>query len=168
MREEFELLGQSFERRGRRTDEMIQVLRKLWAGGWVGHRGEFYDFEPLEMSPVPAQPIPIYSGGLSAPALRRAATLCDGWISDLHTTEELRGFVTELGRLREGSERAGQPFAVIAACKDAFDLDGYRRLADIGVTHLQTQPWIFYGAADLEKKCEGVRRFGEDVIARMA
>jgi alkanesulfonate monooxygenase SsuD/methylene tetrahydromethanopterin reductase-like flavin-dependent oxidoreductase (luciferase family) len=119
---------------------------------------------------VPARPIPIYSGGLSAPALRRAATLCDGWISDLHTTEELRGFVGELHRLRDASERADRPFAILAACKDAFDLDGYRRLADLGVTHLQTMPWVFYGAGagDLEKKCDGVRRFGDEVIARMA
>lgn len=169
MREEFELLGQAFARRGRRADEMIQLLRKLWAGGWVEHRGEFYAFDALEMSPVPAQPVPIYSGGLSEPALHRAATLCDGWISDLHTTEELRAIAGKLQRLREAGPRADRPFALIAACKDAFDLDGYRRLADLGVTHLQTQPWIFYGAGpgDLEKKCEGVRRFGEDVIARM-
>ena len=52
MREEFELLEQPFEGRGRRMDEMIELLRALWAGGWVEHHGEFYDFAPLEMSPA--------------------------------------------------------------------------------------------------------------------
>ncbi len=58
MRDEFELLEQPFERRGKRTDEMIAVLRTLWSGGMVEHHGEFYDFDRLEMSPVPSQPIP--------------------------------------------------------------------------------------------------------------
>ena len=97
MRDEFELLEQPFERRGKRTDEMIAVLRTLWSGGMVEHHGEFYDFGRLEMSPVPSQPIPIVVGGLSERALRRAAMLGDGWFSDLHTTDELRGY---LGRLR--------------------------------------------------------------------
>ena len=47
MKEEFELTGQSFENRGKRMDEMIAVLRKLWAGGWVEHHGRFYDFDRL-------------------------------------------------------------------------------------------------------------------------
>ena len=54
--------------------------------------------------------------------------------------------------------------------KDAFDLDGYRRAADVGVTHLQTMPWIFYpgGGASLESKCDGIRRFGDEIVAKLA
>ena len=170
MREEFAACGQAFERRGARADEMIQVLRTLWGGGFVEHHGEFYDFPPMEMSPVPSAEVPIYSGGISKPALRRAAGLCDGWISDLHTTEELRGLLGELSALRADSHRAGRPFSVLASVSDAFDLDGYRRLAEMGVTHIQTMPWIFYGGAtdDVEKRCEGIRRFGEDVISALS
>lgn len=169
MREEFELLEQPFEGRGRRMDEMIEVLRTLWAGGWVEHHGEHYDFPPLEMSPVPPEPVPIWVGGLSEPALRRAARRGDGWISDLHTTAELREIAARLRALRGDSERAGRPFAVCAAVKDAFDLDGYRRAADAGVTHLQTMPWLFYpgGGSSLEGKCDGIRRFGEDIVAKL-
>jgi len=170
MREEFELLEQRFAARGQRVDEMLEVLRKLWGGGMVEHHGALFDFERLEMSPVPTQEIPIYSGGLSQPALRRAATRCDGWISDLHTSEELRGIIASLRELRADSERAERPFQVLAACKDAFDLDGYRRLEEIGVTHVITMPWIFYGAAegDLQARCDGLRRFGDDVVAPLA
>jgi hypothetical protein len=48
-------------------------------------------------------------------------------------------------------------------------VDGYRRLEDVGVTHLQTMPWILYGLSgeSLEQKQEGLRRFAEDVIRRM-
>lgn len=169
MREEFELMGQPFERRGRRMDEMLEVMGKLWQGGMVEHSGEFYRFERLEMSPVPASPIPVYAGGLSKPALRRAATRCDGWLSDLHSTDEVREIVANLHALRADSARAGRPFHVLASVDDAFDVDGYRRAADAGVTHLQTMPWLFYGGAtdSVEQKCEGIRRFGEDVIEKL-
>jgi probable F420-dependent oxidoreductase len=166
MRDEFELLEQPFEQRGRRMDEMLELLAKLWQGGMVEHRGEFYACPRLEMSPVPPAPIPVWVGGLSAPALRRAATRADGWISDLHTTEELAGLVSRLRALRGDSERADVPLAVAAACRDAFDLDGYRRLRDLGVTHLITIPWLFHGAApdDLPAKLSGLERFADEVL----
>jgi len=169
MKDEFLLLGEDFHNRGRRTNEMIEVLRKLWGGGWVEHRGRFYDFGPLEMSPVPTEEIPIYVGGVSEAALKRAAWLGDGWLSDMHTTEEFAMIIAELRDYRADSERAGLPFSVYAAATDAFDADGYRRLEGVGVTHAMTMPWIFYGGPTdaLDVKVDGIKRFGDDVIAKM-
>jgi alkanesulfonate monooxygenase SsuD/methylene tetrahydromethanopterin reductase-like flavin-dependent oxidoreductase (luciferase family) len=169
MREEFEICGAAFERRGARTDEMIAVLRKLWGGGWIEHQGEFYDFPRLDMSPAPGD-VPIYAGGLSEAAFRRAARHCDGWISDLHTTDQLRGIVTKLHELRADGPRAGRPFAVLASVLDAVTLDQYRRLEEFGVTHVQTMPWVFYGGPteDLAKRVEGIRRFGDEVARPLA
>jgi probable F420-dependent oxidoreductase len=168
-RDEFELLGEDFATRGRRTDEMIEVMRKLWSGRMVEHRGAHYAFPRLEMSPAPTEPVPIYFGGLSDAALRRAARLGDGWISDIHSTEELRALVAKLARLRAEAGRASTPFAVIASANDAFGVDGYRRLEDAGVTHLMTMPWFFYGGPNipLAQKLESVARFSDDVIAKM-
>jgi probable F420-dependent oxidoreductase len=169
MREEFDLLEQSFRDRGRRTDEMIEVMRKLWAGGMVEHRGEFYRFDRLQMSPAPEQPIPIIVGGLSRPALRRVGRLGDGWISDIHTTAELREIVGTIRGYRAEYGRQDQPLEIIAACSDAFDVDGFRRLEEIGVTHVQTMPWIFYGGStdSLDDKKDGLRRFADNVILKM-
>jgi probable F420-dependent oxidoreductase len=169
MREEFDLLEQPFERRGARMDEMVEVMRKLWSGGMVEHHGEFYDFPRLQMSPAVDVPVPILSGGISQPALRRVGRLTDGWLSDLHTTAELAAIVAEIRRLRGEYGRADAPLAIVAACKDAFDVAGYRRLEEIGVTHLATMPWAFYRLAgdSIEGKREGLRRFADDVIARM-
>jgi len=75
MRDEFDLMQQPFDGRGRRMDEMLEVLQRLWSGGMVEYHGEFYDFAPLEMSPVPSAPIPIYVGGVSKPARRRSRSL---------------------------------------------------------------------------------------------
>jgi probable F420-dependent oxidoreductase len=63
MKEEFTQLGVDFHTRGRRYDESIEVLRKVWAGGMVEHHGRFFDFEPLRMEPVPPAPLPIWIGG---------------------------------------------------------------------------------------------------------
>ena len=169
MEEEFRLLEQPFRRRGKRMDEMLTVLRTLWQGGMVEHHGEFYDFAPLEMTPVPTATVPIYTGGFSKAALRRAGRLCDGWISDLHSTEEIGALISTVLEYRQDSDRAGQPLDVLASANDAFDVDGYRRLEDVGVTHILTMPWLFYGAdpALLDEKTDGIRRFADDVIAKM-
>ena len=169
MREEFQLLEQPFEQRGPRTDEMIEVIRKLWGGGMVEHHGRFYDFPRLQMSPAPTARIPILIGGVSDAALRRAGRIGDGWISDIHTTEELRGIIAKIRESRREAGREGSPLEIVAACSDAFGVDGYRRLEEIGVTHVQTMPWLFYGGPTdaLDKKLEGLRRFADDVISKL-
>ena len=94
--EEFTLMGQRFDRRGKRTDEMLDLMKALWEPGWTEFEGEFYSAPRLEMEPTPPH-IPIYVGGLSDIALRRAARN-DGWIGDLITTDRA---IERVGRLRE-------------------------------------------------------------------
>jgi probable F420-dependent oxidoreductase len=167
MEDEFELMQQPFAGRGRRMDEMIDVLRLIWSGGWVAHDGDHFPFDELEMSPVPGQ-IPIHVGGYSAPALRRAAAIADGWISDLHTTVELGELIARVKALRAQGPRADDAFEILVTCSDAYDVAGYRRVADLGATHLTTMPWLFYGADPgvLQQKLDGIARFGDDVIAK--
>ncbi len=169
MKDEYELLGQDFHTRGRRTDEMIDVLRTLWRGAMVAHHGRHYDFDRLQMSPAVEQPIPIYSGGISDAALRRVGRLSDGWISDLHTTAELESLLRRVRAYREEYGRGHVALPVVASVTDAFDLDGYRRLAEMGVTHLQTMPWVLYGgsAGSLTDKLDALARFADEVIAVM-
>lgn len=169
MEDEFELMQQPFAGRGRRMDEMIEVLRLIWSGGWVAHSGDHFEFDELEMSPVPERPIPIFVGGFSAPALRRAAAIADGWISDLHTSVELGALIARVKELRADGPRADDPFEILVTCSDAYDVAGYRRVADLGATHLTTMPWLFYGADPgvLQQKLDGIARFGDDVIAKM-
>ncbi|MCC6533372.1 MAG: TIGR03619 family F420-dependent LLM class oxidoreductase [Burkholderiales bacterium] len=81
-RDEFEALGLSdhFTTRGSRTDEYLRIYRALWEQDPVSYRGRFHQFENLEFSPKPLQqPLPIWVGGNSERALRRAAELGDCW-----------------------------------------------------------------------------------------
>lgn len=166
--EEFALAGQAFRTRGKRTDEMIEVLRKLWSGDYVEHHGKHIEFGRVRMLPKPGAPVPIYGGGLSEPALRRAARL-DGWVSDLHSTAELREIAAKLSTYRGEAGLADRPFDLVVACTDAFDADAIRRLADFGVTHYATAPWLFHGGRwdSMEDKRNGLRRFADDVISKL-
>lgn len=176
MFDEFEILGRPFEHRGARTDEMIGVMRKLWTGKVVEHHGRFFDFPPLSMSPAVGGEIPIVVGGISDAALRRAARLADGWATPYLTVAECRKGVERIRALRDELGRAELPFSVYAACTDAVDLDGFRRMQDAGVTHLVTTPWLrgdaaidtqrlTHGASPGEIR-DGLRRFADQVIAK--
>ncbi len=162
-REEFALMGERFDARGRRTDEIIDLMRALWSPGWVEFDGEFYPTPPLEMEPTPP-PIPVYAGGLSDAALRRAARN-DGWIGDLISTDQA---IESVGRVRELRAEAGltmDDFTVITPLTDAYTAAHYQRAADAGITGIITMPWMFYGGPDatLAEKVDGMRRFREDL-----
>ena len=82
MREEFDALGAAdFDRRGRVSDEYLDILKACWTRDPVAHRGEFYAFNALHCMPHPVQKPhpPIWIGGHSLPSLRRVARLGDGW-----------------------------------------------------------------------------------------
>jgi probable F420-dependent oxidoreductase len=163
-REEFELLGQDFATRGRRTDEALELLDRLWTDDWVESDGPLHPTPRLTMRPRPERPVPILVGGMSEVALRRAARH-DGWIGDVCSTEDAIGYATRLRELRAELGREGEP-AVVVALGDALTRGDFRRAAEGGVTDVMTMPWLYYFGfqATLDQKIEGMRRFAEDVI----
>jgi alkanesulfonate monooxygenase SsuD/methylene tetrahydromethanopterin reductase-like flavin-dependent oxidoreductase (luciferase family) len=169
--EEFAWTGTDMRTRGRRADEMIAILRLVCGGGgprWVEFHGTYYDFDRLMISPAPHQPVPIYVGGLSEPGLRRAARLADGWISVQNSEAEITAAIDDLARYREEYRRADAPFEINVLCTDVFDLDGYRRLADRGVTELQAVPWYYTGQdpEDLQVQLDSLAWFADEFIGR--
>ncbi|MER7012894.1 TIGR03619 family F420-dependent LLM class oxidoreductase [Saccharopolyspora sp. NPDC000359] len=165
--EEFEWCGAPYAKRGARVDEAIEVLRLILGGGMVEYHGEFFDFDRLQMSPAPAHPVPIYVGGHTDAALRRAARVGDGWASAMMTLEELRTTIDRLAELRASFGRSEVPFEVQAVCVDRFGVSGYREQAEIGVTDAIVVPWLFDGHgfdADLRTKQDSIRRFADQVI----
>ncbi len=79
--EEFEACGENFQNRGKRVDEQIDVLRKLWTADLITYEGEFHCIEDGGINPLQVQrPIPIWIGGISDAAVRRTAKLGDGWL----------------------------------------------------------------------------------------
>ena len=178
MPEEFKWLNQDMKTRGARQNEAIQIIRLLLGGGMVEFHGKYHDFDRLTMAPVPKKRIPIYVGGTSKPALRRAARYGDGWLGIIHPMEEIEGLVAELNDLRREFGRDKEPFDILLNCPDARSVEDIRRLEELGVTDLQVTPWTQPGIQaelgvsamreqpPLGVKLEAIKRYGEEMIAK--
>jgi probable F420-dependent oxidoreductase len=139
---EFEALGTDFHTRGRRVEEQVEVLRRLWTEPVLSFEGKEHTIEQAGLNPMPVQrPIPIWFGGFAEPALRRAAHIADGFfpLRPLEggwpaTLEKLRTFVREAGR---DPNEFGVDVHLRAAEGDA---ETWARSAEewqaLGVTHL--------------------------------
>jgi probable F420-dependent oxidoreductase len=169
MKEEFELLGVDFHSRGRRFDECIEVIRKLWSGRTVEHRGEFFELPAVQMCPVPSRPIPIYIGGASPAALRRAARLGDGWLGPGQTLEEALATVAQLERLRSEAGRGGEPFDAVVPLGGPPELGALQRLRDAGVGGAVSLPFAFNVGPDstLDQKRAYLEGYANDLIAKL-
>jgi alkanesulfonate monooxygenase SsuD/methylene tetrahydromethanopterin reductase-like flavin-dependent oxidoreductase (luciferase family) len=132
------------------------------------------------MAPVPKKRIPIYVGGTTTPALRRAAHYGDGWISVIHSMSEVEGLIAELNGFRREFGRENEPFDIMMHCPDAETVDDIRRLEDMGVTDLQVTPWtqpdtpadlgvaaFMQQQPPLAEKQEAIKRYAEEVIAKL-
>ena len=166
MQEEYDIHGQDFRTRGRRLDEMISALRELWKSGWVQFSGEFYEVPPCRMTPEPDHPIPIYVGGESEAARRRVATLSDGWIlagpMDIDAVQER---MTDMRRRVSEAGRSIDDLRVIAMSPDAYNLDFYKALDELGVHDVIAVPWTD-PTTSAATKVDDINRFGDEVIAR--
>jgi probable F420-dependent oxidoreductase len=107
---EIEALGGDFANRGAILDETIDILRIGMRGGPFEFHGRHFDFGPVQVSQRPFN-VPILIGGHSAPALRRAARVGDGWTSSIsNNPDELVGLTRRIDALREEFGTADRPF----------------------------------------------------------
>jgi probable F420-dependent oxidoreductase len=163
--EEFELLGQDFRTRGKRTDEGLALMKALWESEWAEFDGDFYTAPRLTMKPQPTAPVPVFVGGLSEIAFARAARH-DGWVGDLYTVDESIRHAARLAEIRRELGRDGD-FSVIVALTDAYLPEHFVRAREGGVTDCMTMPWAYYFGMDatIDQKVEGMARFRDDVMA---
>jgi probable F420-dependent oxidoreductase len=118
MPEEFAAAGASMARRGARTAEYIEVMRRLWAGGVAEFSGEFYSLPAGRMAPVPVQRPgpPVLLGGTVPRALERAGRLADGWVTSSRT--DLSRIGDGIAAVRAAAEQAGRdPAAIRVICR---------------------------------------------------
>jgi probable F420-dependent oxidoreductase len=191
MKEEFELLGASFEDRGRITDEYLEAFKVLWTEERPSYRGAHVNFADVIFSPKPLQKphFPIWVGGESPAALRRAVRLGDAWYpgnnsqtKPLDTPARLRAALAELHRVAETTGRDPASIAVSLLVQKPFEWatqrtdDGTARrlftgtsadmLADaaalkaLGISHVAVR----IGGASIQESLERIDRFGQEVI----
>ena len=168
--EDYEVCDVPWEGRGRRMDEMLDIIKGLTAGGFFEYHGRAFDLQPIKMTPAPTEPVPILIGGHGDVALRRAARIGDGWMhGGGGDPADLPHMLSRLAELREEHGRSADPFEVHAISLDAYTADGVKRLEELGVTDaIVGFRWPYTVGPDtepLQAKLDALRRFADDVIA---
>src|SRR4051794_38243673 len=169
--EDYAVMGVPWEKRGKRLDECIDIVRGLTSGGEFEFHGDFYDIQPITMTPAPTEPVPILVGGHADAALRRAVVRGDGWMHGGGSPEELDALLTKIDAMRQAEGVTDRPFEIHVISLDAYGVDGIKRLEDRGVTDVIVGFRVPYQVGPdtepLAKKIEHLNRYAESVIARV-
>lgn len=129
---EFEMVGQDFHSRGKRVDEMLEIMPRLMSGEMTEFHGRFYDIPAAKMSPGTHKPVPIMIGGYAPAAMRRASRF-DGWMATSHEEAEIYPLLRTLKEAREAEGTADKAFDIWTGVKNPDD-GSHERLAEAGVT----------------------------------
>jgi probable F420-dependent oxidoreductase len=191
MDEEFAALGVAIAERGALTSEAIEAMKAAWTGEPVHLRGRHFVADGNVLSPMPIQRPhpPLWVGGNSRAAIRRAVELGDGWIPapsrtsnhplERHTDplETFEGLASGIAYAKEHAERIGRTaplaipfmpaaFALLERRQLSTDelIDNCGRLTDLGVTYLMGG----VGGATPEERVDAIERFGVDILPAIA
>jgi len=165
MKEEFDVYGVDFATRGKRMDEMLDVIHGAFTGEMFEYHGEHFDFPRVQVSPKPLYPVPLYFGGNASVALRRCALRGDGYLSVGCTPDEVPPLMTRLSKLRQDYGRTG-PFETIVGLYAEPELDLLRRMEDAGMSSGIHMPFhfAFDGPSTLDQKRALMEAFAEKVL----
>ena len=140
LKEEFAIVGVDFRTRGRRLDEVIQCVRALHSGEVVSFQGEFFQYEDVIMSPAPNASVPIWVGGKSKAALRRASEN-DGWLGVPTMNKEQAEIVNHIFDLRKKNGKYEEPYDVILSPMELMNEEFLSSLDPAGTYHSSVLPW---------------------------
>jgi probable F420-dependent oxidoreductase len=140
---EFDLMGADFANRGAHTDEFIGALDRLFTEETPSFQGQHIAFEPVGFEPKPLQKprVPVFVGGDSAPAMRRAARLGDGWYGHAKSPEEGRARIDTVRRLLSEYGRGAADFQQVLQVWNPPDRNDLRAYAGAGADRLVISPF---------------------------
>lgn len=138
---EYLALDEPFHNRGRRQEEQVELLRRLWSADTIDFDGEYHTVEHAGINPRPSQPIPLWFGGSAPVVLERCARLGDGWLPLGSPNDSSRQRLDDIRRHRQDAGLSMDGFAVQAQAQYAGgDPDRWRKHAErwreLGATHL--------------------------------
>jgi probable F420-dependent oxidoreductase len=167
---EYEALGENFQDRGRRSEEQIELLRKLWTQPLVTFDGRWHKVTDAGINPLPVQrPIPIWFGGSDDRALRRLARLGDGWFPLMGADEKCRAVIE---KIRAYAKEAGRDPNLLGiegrisygqGSPEAWlrELEAWKKL---GATHVSLNT-MKAGLNSPSAHIEAIRRFRKETAA---
>ena len=165
--EDFQACSQDWKSRGKRMDEMIQIIQGLMSGEYFEWKSEYYDIPKIKLCPTPVKMPEIVIGGHSKPAYRRAGQYGNGVNFVSLTEDELVERMKTVNDYRKQYGRENEPFSVYAGMP-AFTIDDMKRLEETGATCRSVGYRNPYepDTMALQDKIDWVKRFGDEVIAK--
>ena len=168
--DDYQVTDTPWEKRGKRFDEIIEIMRQLLHGGYHDFKGEFYKFPAIKMTPVPSKQVPFIFGGHSDIALDRAARLGDGWAhaggGGRDDMEDLKRMIARLHELRDKYGRKN-PFRIWGLSQHAFTPEGVQMLEQIGVTDVGVairNPYEDEDTMSVQQKIDLMSQYAETFI----
>ena len=164
MEEEFDVLGEPFAARGARTEEILEVMEKLWTGKPTSHQGRFYSFPMVQHPPAPVSPMRLLGCGLSPGMMDRTARRTNGWFGPAVALEISTKAVADLTRRRHELQRHDE-FDSYIRLEGSFDEANLERHRQAGVEHLVVSFGLLGvpASADLEARIEALAKAGEQL-----
>ena len=157
-----------WEKRGKRMDEMIDIVKGLMSGEYFSYDGEIFQLDSIKLCPAPTQPVPILIGGHARPALLRAARVADGFIHAGGSFEDLAAKMKQIDEYRKAAGREHLPFEYQSMSAEAFSPDGVKKLEELGVHEAIVafrNPYLAEpDTQTLEEKIGAIKWFADNVI----
>jgi len=167
--EDYEIMGLPYEKRGKRFDECIEIVKGLCAGGYFEFHGEFYDFPPIKLNPLPGKPLPILIGGHSEQAFKRAAKH-DGFLVAGGDIDVVRPIAQSIHKYREELGTLDKPFRLFAPFSPDMTPEMFSEYLELGVTDMITgfrDPYINeLDSQPLQEKLDIMKMFADAVIGK--
>ncbi|MDE0453031.1 MAG: LLM class F420-dependent oxidoreductase [Gammaproteobacteria bacterium] len=166
---EYEALGENFRNRGVRSEEQIEVMRRLWAQDTIKYEGRWHRIPDAGLNPLPpGRSIPVWLGGMAPQVLDRVARLADGWFpfynDDLESQiQAVRAAAREAGR--NPDDIGVECIQPMGDCGGA-ELDRLKSLRDMGVTHTSVIT-MSHGLAGPSDHIDAIRRYWDSVASKL-
>jgi probable F420-dependent oxidoreductase len=166
LREEFDALGVSFERRGARFDDYIEAMKKIWAGDVVEHKSDFLNWSGFKSYPVPIQKpgVPCIIGGSKGKVFDRIAKHGDGWYAPAQNADDLEGMLKQLDDACARAARDRSTVEVSTMWIPPMEgIDVVKRYEDLGVSRLVV-PVPALGGPPIE----ALDKMGEEILSKIS
>lgn len=160
LKEEWDVVGLDFATRGKRVDESLAICIKLWSDEIIEHHGAHFDFDQVAFEPKPfTKPHPpIIVGGDGPAALRRAATIGQGWIPMNHSLEQLPASIAKINEIRAAAGITGK-CEITMGGGPVTSLDDVKRCRDFGIDRMLISPW-----KSSREALDGIKEFAETIL----
>ena len=138
---EYDALNEEFGNRGRRQEEQVDLMRRLWTEDVFSYDGDYHRFEHASILPRPTEPVPVLFGGSAPAALDRCARLGDGWIPLGGPSQKSAERIAAMRQIREAAGRSWDGFEIRAQAQwgggspERWQSHA-ERWRDLGATHL--------------------------------